>query len=212
MKFNLDLEDVNYIKIVYKNPDGEVHSIKAAMKRVDEREILSCVKSDEEIIVNTPQEVTLSIVCSNGLYITKTKLKSVDIEIPYIFFIMEIPDGLEYRQNREYFRVPAKYYCKYACLTAGGEMQQYSGETYDISANGVSMILPAYVIPGDNSEIELYIDGRTVKTDARYIRTERENFGYKLSFMYENISEPDRDFISQVCIKKQLEQRRNKLG
>jgi c-di-GMP-binding flagellar brake protein YcgR len=32
-----------------------------------------------------------------------------------------------------------------------------------------------------------------------------------ISFSYVNISELDRDFISQICIKKQLEQQRNRI-
>ena len=35
--------------------------------------------------------------------------------------------------------------------------------------------------------------------------------GYKISFMFKEISENNRDFISQVCIKKQLEEKRNSI-
>ena len=211
MKFTFNLEDIKYIKILYLDNDNNPHTVKGAVKSINDREIVSCIKFQEGIDVKYNQNVTLSIICSEGLYRTETKLKSVDIEDPYIFFIIETPQGMEFQQNREYFRVLGTYNCAYyihneektTCIT---------GKTFDISANGVSIIVPVHAISEEDAELEIMINERIVRSYAKCVRSEETSGGYKLSFMFEQISNSDRDFISQICIKKQLEQKRNSLS
>lgn len=209
MKFNLNLDDIKYIKILYKDIEGSPCTHKAAIKSVNEREILACAKFEDGLRIETPQEVTLSIVCSDGLYRTKTRLKSIDNEEPYTFFALETPQGLEYQQNREYFRVPAQYDCVYTIEDEAGN-REYQTQICDISANGVSIFLPVHDI-SDEASIEISFNEIKIAARIRYVRSERLEEGYKLSFTYAAISNLDRDFISQICIKKQLEQKRNSL-
>lgn len=208
MKFNLNLEDIKYIKILYKDLAGNPCTARAAMKSVNEREIIACAKFEDGLRIETPQEVTLSIVCNDGLYRTKTKLKSIDNAEPYIFFALETPQGLEYQQNREYFRVPAKYSCIYT-ITTEDKIKEFTTHTLDISANGVSIFMPVHEISNEEAEIEIAFGDIKISARIKYIRSEKFEEGYKLSFTYSAISNLDRDFISQICIKKQLEQRRN---
>jgi hypothetical protein len=209
MKFNLSIENIKYVKILYANMDGNPVSVKAAIKKMDEKEIVTCLRYEEKFDIKTPQQTTLSIICSEGLYRTKTKLKSYLIEEPYIFFFMETPSSLEYQQNREYFRIPASYSCVY--YVRNGELTEtYTTQTIDISANGVSIVLPNHVFSEDDAEIEMMVEERLVCAKMRYVRSEKTDDGYKISFTYSDISNRDRDYISQVCIKKQLDDKRNK--
>lgn len=209
MKFNLNLEDIKYIKILYKDTNGSPCTIKAAIKSVNEREIIACAKFEDELNIEKPQDITLSVICNDGLYRTKTKLKSADFEEPYVFFALETPQGLEYQQNREYFRVPVKYDCIYTITTAD-KIKEFKTYTCDISANGISIFLPTHEI-SDESEIEIAFNDIKISARIRYVRSEKIENGYRLSFTYTAISNLDRDFISQVCIKKQLEQKRSSL-
>ena len=81
----------------------------------------------------------------------------------------------------------------------------------DISANGVSIELPTHSISEGASEIEIGVKSKIILAKIRYVRSEKTNDGYRISFAYTKISEQDRDFISQVCLQKQLEQRRNSI-
>ncbi len=207
MKFNLNLEDIKYIKILYKDYSGNPCNIKAAMKSVNEREIIACAKFENGLQIETPQEVTLSIVCNDGLYRTKTKLKSAANDEPYMFFALETPQGLEYQQNREYFRIPVQYPCIYT-ITTEDKIKEFKTHTLDISANGVSIFMPAHEISNEESRIEIMFNDISIASGIKYVRSEKIDDGYKLSFMYNAISNLDRDFISQICIKKQLEQKR----
>lgn len=206
MKFSFKLEEIKYIKISYKDSEGFVDSFKGAIKEFDEKEILGCAKFKDSLDIDIPQEVDFSVICNDGIYKTKTILKSIDNEEPYVFFILQTPVGVEYQQNREYFRVPVKYNCIYRI-----KGNEYAAVTSDISANGISIILPNHIISESLSELIINIDGVKIATNVQYIRSEKTDAGYRISFMFAKISNLDRDFISQVCIKKQLEEKRKSL-
>ena len=209
MKFNFNLDDIRYVKILYTSGHSGPTTVKAAIKNITEDEITACAEYEEDFIVKTPQEVTLSIVCNDGLYRTKTKLKSVESEAPYIFFCLEIPVGMEYQQNREYFRISANYGCAYY-VSIDGESRNYTTTTCDISANGVSLELPEPIYTDGDSEIDIMVEEKLIHAKIKYIRNEKSYKGYKLSFSFSEISQADQDYISKVCIQKQLEQKRNK--
>lgn len=211
MRFNIDLDNIKYIKILCMDKDDKPCTIKAAIKKINEREIIACAKFDEEFFVATPSDVTLSIVCTDGLYRTKTKLKTVENAEPYLIFALEIPQGLEYQQNREYFRVPVEYDCVYSVRTQD-EINRVDAKTIDISANGVSILLPELIISEDESYLEISIEGIDIRSRVQYIRSEKLDKGYKVSFKFTQITNQDKDFISKVCIQKQLEQRRNSIS
>lgn len=209
MKFNLSLENIKYVKILYANADGNPTSVRAALKRIDEREITACFKYEEDFNIKTPQQVTLSMICSEGLYRTKTILKSYSINPPYITFYLETPESLEYQQNREYFRIPVSYKCIYY-VDNNGQHSSFDAQTLDISANGVSILLPVHIFSEEDAEIEMMIEEKLVSAKIRYVRSEKIPSGYKLSFKYTEIQNRDRDYISQICIQKQIEDKRTK--
>lgn len=210
MKFSFKLEEIKYIKISYRNSEGFIDTFKAAMKSLDDQKITTCAKFKETLDINAPQEVDFSVICNDGIYKTKTVLKSIETAEPYVFFILQTPEGIEYQQNREYFRVPVEYNCIYR-IRENYDEKEYSATTADISANGVSINLPNHIISENLSELIIDIDGIKIVTKVRYIRSEKTDNGYRISFMFSKISELDRDLISQVCIKKQLEEKRKSL-
>lgn len=210
MKFKFKLEEIKYVKILYTDINSTPCVTKAGIKKIDDREILACGKFENGLNINTPQEVVLSVICNDGLYRTKTILKSAENEEPYVFFVLETPAGIEYEQNREYFRVPVIYNCVYS-VKENNEIKEYPAITSDLSANGVSIFLPNNIVSENISELTINIDGLQIITKIKHVRSEKREEGYRLSFFFVNISETDRDYISQICIKKQLEQRRNSI-
>ena len=210
MRFNFNLEEIKYIKILLKDSEGKPHSLKSAIKRMNSREIIACTKFIDGLTILPHQDITLSIVCNDGLYRTITKLKSIEFAEPYMIFALETPEGMEYQQNREYFRVVAKYECIYS-FRSGAEMLNFNAHTIDISANGVSIFMPINSLPESDAVLTIRIDGKDVYTKARCVRSEKLADGYKLSFAYTLIDETERDIIAQACIRKQLEERRNSL-
>ena len=210
MKFAFNIEDIKYAKILYRNKDASYSNTRVGIKRFDEREILACSKFEDGLDINVPQEVSLSIICNDGIYKTKTTLKNVSNEEPYAFFTLATPLGIEYEQNREYFRVNAQYKCKYK-LVNDDAVEEYEAYTVDISANGISIVLPQHKISENSAGLIIDINNRIIETKVRYVRSERINNGYKISFTYTKISENDRDYISQTCIQKQIEARRSSL-
>lgn len=211
MRFNINIENIKYIKILCMDKEDKPCTIKAAIKKIDENEIVACSRIEEEFPAKAPVDVTLSIVCTDGLYRTKTKLKSVDVVESYLIFSLEIPQGLEYQQSREYFRIPVEYDCIYS-LKIQDEIKQYRAKTIDISANGVSILMPEHVVSEGECYLEISIEGIDIRSEVQYVRSEKTDRGYQLSFKFTQIMTQDRDFISKVCIQKQLEQKRNSIS
>lgn len=210
MKFNLNLDSINYIKIVYKDRSERTCCKKAAIKFMGEREIVACIKYEEGIHVSAPQEVLLSFVCNNGLYRTTTTLKYFEIRDPYIYFTLQTPDGLEYQQNREYFRVrmQEKVVLSYK---EKGEFIHTPCTTYDISANGIRLELPHKIDSIEDVYIKILFPNHELKTKAKFVRFDDEDDILKSAFRFVDLQENDMDFISQKCIQKQLEYKRSGL-
>lgn len=208
MNFNIKLEEIKYVKILYKDYNDSPCITKAGIKKINEKSILACGKLENIADIPTPQNVTLSVVCSDGIYRTKTVLTIVENDDPYTFFELETPQNIQYEQNREYFRVSAEYNCIYK-LRENGEEKEYQTKTTDLSANGISIILPNHSITESICDLDLIINTKVLKTKIQYIRSEKVEEGYKISFKFINLSENNRDLISQVCIQKQIEERRH---
>ena len=71
--------------------------------------------------------------------------------------------------------------------------------------------MPMAITSKEDSELEFVINDKKIKTKVRYVRSEKVEGGQKLSFNFTEISQNDRDLISQMCIKKQLEDKRNSM-
>ncbi len=206
MKFDLNLESINYIKIIYNDKNDIGHCTKAAIKQLNAREIFACIKSEKFLAIPAPQEVSVSFACNNGIYTTITTLKSVENREPFIYFTLKTPQEIQYSQNREYFRVKMS---EDAILSFSGTV--LACKVYDISANGIRLCLDKEIEIPENVMINILFPQRNVKTKAKYVRIDKEDDILKASFYYINLSEHDRDIISQRCIQKQLSDKRRSI-
>lgn len=210
MNFNLNAENINYVKITYKDKENFAHCIKAAVRLISDYEFLASAKIEENLNIETPQDVTLGIACDNGLYLTKTTLKNVGEEPPFLLFSMKKPENLEYRQNREYFRVKINEDAN-VIFSDGEKEEKISAVTYDLSANGVRIELDEEVSFPETVRLLLFLSQKEIDVQARYVRSDVEDKIIKASFRFVDISEADLDYISRICLAKQLEERRKNL-
>ena len=210
MKFDLDIENINYIKILYKDRYNFTHCVKAAIKKLEEKYIFAGAKSEKPLSMEIPQEVSLSFICDNGLYKTKTKLNFVqfDEKDECIFFSLATPEEVEFQQNREYFRIQMqeKVVVSYKRDDEEVEIPAY---IYDISANGIKIVLSGMMKFPEEVFLEIYLPSKKIKTSAKYVRTDDEDGICKASFHFIDLPIQDLDYISRLCLIKQLEQRRN---
>lgn len=207
MKFDLNSENINYIKLTYKDKDGFTHCIKSAIRYINDIDILASAKFEENINIELPQEIDLGIACDNGLYKAKTTLKSIQQEHPYILFTLKKPSDMEYQQKREFFRVKLQENANIIFEENEQEIN-LSAITYDISANGVRIELDKHFAFPEKVRILLFLPQKIIDVKAKYIRTDEEDNIIKASFQFDHIAQQDLDYISQICIKKQIEERR----
>jgi c-di-GMP-binding flagellar brake protein YcgR len=209
MNFNFKLEEIKYTKLLYTDSEGQQSSAKIIIKSFNNHEIFAYSKFDESLLnIDKAKEVKLNMVCNDGLYSSKTVIKKIEDSYPYIFFVLKTPENVFHEQKREYFRVNVKYDC--VCeVTVDGGKREFRTETVDLSANGVLIILPALINYYDSITLLIGVEGRVISIQARLVRAEMLALNsYKTSFTFVKISRQDQDYISQVCIKKQLEDKR----
>lgn len=210
MNFDLKPETINYIKILYKDGNDFMHCVKASIKTINEHIIYACLKKEEWEKIPAPQDVVLNFICDNGLYKSKSVLKYTKYEEPYLYVCVKTPDETEFQQNREYFRVRLDKDVVIS-FTAQEEVIRVASKIYDISANGLRVRLDSRTAFPEEVFIDIYFDNREIRTKAEFIRTDEEDDILKASFRFLNLAENDMDYISQVCIRKQIEDKRSSL-
>lgn len=207
MKLNFKIDDVKYTNLLFKDSDENYCKINLTLKELSD-EIKATCKINNNLKIKSKQDIILSIVCSDGLYVIKTRIKSLEVDEPYMFFTFEPVESIEHHQKREYFRVPVLYQCSFVARCEN-EMQDLTAKTFDLSANGISLFIPPNIDFKNITNLELYIENNSIKIKVKYVRSVKLETGYKASYYFDAISDSDRDFISQICLKKQLEERRN---
>ena len=210
MKFDFTQEEIHYVKIIYRNSDGKAASVKASVRSISENNITACAKSSDGLYIKTPQDIVLGIICKEGLYSSDTTLKSVYNDKPYTFFNITKPQDFEFHQNREFFRVNLNLECIYS-YESENKFINIKTKTVDISANGVTILLASMGATTGALYLNIEANGRKIKTKVKYIRSEKTDSGYRVSLRYDDISEHDRDYISQICLQKQLSDKRKML-
>ena len=206
MKFNLKQEEINYATISYKDSLGSPCTIRIEIKKTDSKYILANARLKENLIIPTPQEVLLKFICSDGIYHAKSNLLSIKNETPYTIFTISIPDNVEHQQKREFFRVPAKYECQFQI-----DATEFNTQTIDISASGVSILIESEEQAKNITKITIKINNTDITTSVIYIRNTTLQDGIKASYQFNNLSEKNRELITQACLQKQMEERRKSL-
>ena len=205
MKFNLNPKSIKYVKITCKDKESNPCHIKASVKQINEREIVACAKLEEEIFIQTPQEVELDFISEAGLYQALADLKYIERrEEFYLFFTLKTPTEVDLQQNREYFRVKKE---DKAILKYDNKIMDC--KIHDISANGVRLQTPETIEKLDEVFIDMLFQSKNIKTPAKYVRMDKEDGILKYSFTFVDISQTDQDAIAQICIQTQLENKRN---
>ena len=123
---------------------------------------------------------------------------------------MKKPENMEYRQNREYFRVKINEDAS-VIYNVGEKEEKISAITYDLSANGVRIELDEEIAFPETVRLVLYLRKREIDVQAQYVRNDIEDKIIKSSFKFIDISDQDLDYISRICLAKQLEDRRKNL-
>lgn len=203
MKINFNLETIEFIQIECLNDKGEEQKIRLALKEKRENDFVAITETEEMFCIDTPKEVTLSLVSNNNLYKTTTTLKELYRCNEYLNFIIQNPETLDFQHNREFYRVPAQFDCIYTIDTDEG-VESFNAETYDISAGGVSIVTDINVIPTRETSIVIFMPDRELKAYLKFVRCDAFENKYKLSFIFLEIKPQDLEMLEQYCITKQL--------
>ena len=205
----LNLKDIKYVKICYEDRWDESVSVKGAITRILENKIIVTSKFEEKPFIIAPQDIELNFISDEGLYKTKTVLESTDYSAPYLTFYLQFPKNITFSQQREFFRVN---------VTEGAILSYHKNDvteriickTFDLSAKGVCIELPQRIDLPETVCLNIIFNNKEIRLNAKFIRFFVDNTTPKASFQFINPKEEDVDYISKICIQKQLENKRNK--
>ena len=208
---DIDLKDVNYLKFSFTDNKGKKHDVKACIIKISESKIHAKSNVNELLKIDKPQEIYLNLVCSNGLYTTTTTLNKINNIYREANFILTLPNEFVYKQDREYFRVKIE---KDAILTFRQDniINHIPAKINDLSASGVKIDLKVVIDIPDNVALNLLLETKEIKTNAKFIRIETEHNTVSAAFQFTDLSDVNKDFISKTCIQKQLQDRRKSLS
>lgn len=202
MKLHFNLEDIQYIKLYCIN-NGHPDTIKLALKEKKEFSFTATAPANEDFLIETPQKVSISFVCNDGLYKTTTTIEEIIYEGNSLTFEIANPESLDFQQNREYYRVLAEYDCIYT-IDTGDDVESYNATTYDLSAGGVSIITQTNIIPTRETSIIICMPTGDLKAHLKFVRCEAWEDDYKMSFVFTDLTDKDYETLSKLCINKQL--------
>ncbi len=205
MKLNFNLDDIKYLKLEYSQDETNL-SAKLALKEKRENDFIAILPITTPFVLHTPQKISLTFVCNDGLYKTLATISEIYRDDEYYNVVIENPETLDYQQNREFYRILAEYDCIYTVETNDG-IESFNAVTYDISAGGVSIITEENIVPTRETSIVIFMPERDLKTHLRFVRCEaREDGDYKLSFIFTDLAERDFQMLSELCVNKQISQ------
>ncbi len=203
MQLSFNLENIKYLKLKYKE-GGRVKNIQLALKEKQENNFIAVIDADKVSYTETPQQIAIDFITTDGLYSTETTLKEVKKDDEYAYFVIGNPTSLDYQQNREYYRVISKNDCIYT-VDKGGSVESYDTVTYDISAGGVSIIMEEIAISQEETSIVIFTPGRDIKSHLNFVRCEIfDKDKYKLSFEFTDLSDVDYEILHKLCLEQQL--------
>ena len=211
MNFNLSIDDVNYVKIFYKDSNGFARCAKASIKHISELDVQACIKKEKFENIPAPQQVSIGFASDNGLYKSTTTLTYTKYEEPYLFFYLKTPDEVDFQQNREYFRVNLIKDVIISYKDDDNNLKKVAGKLHDISANGIGVKLENEIKFPEQVLVDIYFSNREINAKAKYVRTDMEEEFIKSSFHFIDLSRHDMDYISRTCIVKQIEDKRKTL-
>lgn len=208
---DVDLKDVNYLKFSVTDKNGHNHDVKACIIQISKLVIRAQAQANKQIIIDRPQKIDLNLICSNGLYTTTTNLNSISNNYGYTDFVLDLPKEFVYKQERDYFRVKIE---KDAILSfkQDDEIKHYPVKIKDLSASGVKIDLKIVIDIPDSVAINMLLDTKEVRTNAKFIRIETEHNTVSAAFKFMDLSDSNKDFISKTCIQKQLQDKRKGLN
>lgn len=188
-------DDINLIiRTIYK---GKLYAID--VEYLNNREVLFRCPTDKYDIIRFDNQsiIEAEFVSQSGLYATELLITEKIIEDNVLYYRAEISAPIEKNQRRKNYRLPIVLDLNYTLLPR--ERIEYSGNTLDISVDGILMETHENIYQSKNLKIKIDIDGKThnIKSTIIKKRTSFSNGTYLYNLKFNNLSKRHKSEISR---------------
>lgn len=207
-KYNQILEnDINLIiRTRYK---GKLYT--SYVEYLNNRDIVfRCPIDRYEIIrFNNQSIIKVDFISHSGLYMTEILITERIVENDIVYYKGEISAPIEKNQRRKNYRLPIVLDLNYTLLPR--EQVEYSGNTLDISVDGMLMETYENIYQSKNIKVNIDIDGKVydIKSTILKKRTNYSNGKYLYNLKFDDLSNRHRNEISRLIYDNKNVQSKN---
>lgn len=151
------------------------------------------------------KEIEINIYSEDGIYNATSRILSSNYLNETTFYMLSFPSNIKHSQRREYLRADIHTDFALTLEFDGTEIDKIIAQTQNICAKGLAFISDKQMGAYTKLEVELYLEGKTIKTTAELVYSNpirvNNTFKFLTALTFTDISKEEMNFITLQCMK-----------
>lgn len=151
------------------------------------------------------KEIEINIYSEDGVYNATSRILSSNYLNETTFYMLSFPSNIKHSQRREYLRADIHTDFALTLEFDGTEIDKLIAQTKNICAKGLAFIADKQMGAYTKLSVELYLDGKTIKTTAELVYSNpiriNNTFKFLTALTFTDISKEEMNFITLQCMK-----------
>lgn len=151
------------------------------------------------------KEIEINIYSEDGIYNATSRILSSNYLNETTFYMLSFPSNIKHSQRREYLRADIHTDFALTLEFDGTEIDKIIAQTKNICAKGLAFISDKQMGAYTKLEVELYLEGKTIKTTAELVYSNpirvNNTFKFLTALTFTDISKEEMNFITLQCMK-----------
>ena len=151
------------------------------------------------------KEIEINIYSEDGIYDATSRILSSNYLNETTFYMLSFPSNIKHSQRREYLRANIETDFSMKIILDGTEVEEIHSITKNICAKGLAFIADRQMSAYTTLEVELLLDGKSIKTQAELVYSTpirvNNTFRFMTAVTFTTISKEAMNFITLQCMK-----------
>ena len=151
------------------------------------------------------KEIEINIYSEDGIYDATSRILSSNYLNETTFYMLSFPSNIKHSQRREYLRANIETDFSMKIILDGTEVEEIHSITKNICAKGLAFIADRQMSAYTTLEVELLLDGKSIKTQAELVYSTpirvNNTFKFMTAVTFTTISKEAMNFITLQCMK-----------
>ncbi len=151
------------------------------------------------------KEIEINIYSEDGIYNATSRILSSNYLNETTFYMLSFPSNIKHSQRREYLRANIETDFSMKVILDGTEVEEIHSITKNICAKGLAFISDRQMSAYTTLEVELLLDGKSIKTQAELVYSTpirvNNTFKFMTAVTFTTISKEAMNFITLQCMK-----------